>query len=164
MSQATKTTLGSCGLMVGRNMAPPPPGPTTRHRWEPVSEREAGQSRSKQRAVKPARAWSAVRVMCLLGSRAVQIPRFAVDDIPFDTIFLSIMQKHEFGFPFEWFLCWHFQGPKGRNLARFRDRSANLRTFLFNLLLFSLHAYVMLSFDVICMPVCLRACRRCSKG
>src|ERR1017187_6321862 len=66
MSQATKTTLGSCGLMVGRNMAPPPPGPTTRHRGEPVSEREAGQRRSKQRAVKPARAWSAVRVMCLL--------------------------------------------------------------------------------------------------
>src|ERR1039457_2019123 len=93
MSQATKTTLGSCGLMVGRNMAPPPPGPTTRHRWEPVSEREAGQRRSKQRAVKPARAWSAVRVMCLLESRAVQISRFAANDIPFDTIFLSIMQN-----------------------------------------------------------------------
>src|SRR3984957_816722 len=28
MSQATRTVLGSCGLTTGRNMAPPPPGPT----------------------------------------------------------------------------------------------------------------------------------------
>src|ERR1700722_5141980 len=27
MSQLTKTVLGGCGLMVGWNMAPPPPGP-----------------------------------------------------------------------------------------------------------------------------------------
>src|SRR5438270_9932246 len=30
MSQLTRAVLGSCGLMVGWNMAPPPPGPTTR--------------------------------------------------------------------------------------------------------------------------------------
>src|SRR2546423_1233405 len=30
MSQLTRAVLGSCGLMVGWNIAPPPPGPTTR--------------------------------------------------------------------------------------------------------------------------------------
>ena len=31
MSQATNTVLLSCGLMAGKNCAPPPPGPMTRH-------------------------------------------------------------------------------------------------------------------------------------
>src|SRR5258708_6306409 len=31
MSQATKTTFGSCGLIVGMTIAPPPPGPMICH-------------------------------------------------------------------------------------------------------------------------------------
>src|ERR1019366_2996214 len=100
MSQATKTTLGSCGLMVGRNMAPPPPGPTTRHRGEPVSEREAGQRRSKQRAVKPARAWSAVRVMCLLGEQSGSNISLCCQRYSLGYHFSLDYAKHEFGFTF----------------------------------------------------------------
>src|ERR1035438_9508053 len=89
------------------------------------------------------------------------------NDIPFDTIFLSIMQNMSLtllsnGCYVDIFQ--RFWRPKVRNLARYHDRSPNLRICLFDLLLFSLHAYVMLSFDVICVPVCLRACRRSSKG
>src|SRR4029453_10433787 len=31
MSQPSITTFGSCGLMAGRRVVPPPPGPMTRH-------------------------------------------------------------------------------------------------------------------------------------
>src|SRR5664279_6018318 len=38
MSQCSRTRFGSCGLIVGASMVPPPPGPITCH----VSKRGAG--------------------------------------------------------------------------------------------------------------------------
>ena len=51
MSQEISTVLGSCGLMVGLNMAPPPPGPMTRKSSGPVSK-SAGQAHYDENCAK----------------------------------------------------------------------------------------------------------------
>src|SRR5207244_3837756 len=48
ISHATSTRRGSCGLMVGMNCAPPPPGPITLHLRSAGTLASASSARTKQ--------------------------------------------------------------------------------------------------------------------
>src|SRR5574340_718015 len=60
MSQCSSTSLGSCGLTVGMNMPPAPPGPMTRH-W---SKRGAGPAQAMP-AINRANRFIFIRGICV---------------------------------------------------------------------------------------------------